>query len=137
MSVYCECGAQVSANCLKKHKATKKHKELLELKKIQNPDSDSEYEIEPKSKYEKQKEYYERNKEKIAEKHKAYRETNHDVIISQNRAYKEQNHEKVLEQRKDYRQLKITCTCGCEVIKNNLAKHLKSDKHKAKIETTT
>jgi hypothetical protein len=57
------------------------------------------------------KHYYEANKQAIHEKHKQYRET---------------NKEKVNQTKKE----KIECECGCVVIRNHMARHKKTQKHK-------
>ena len=61
----------------------------------------------------KRKENYEKNKDKIKQKNKEWRE---------------KNKEKIKEWRKNNKE-KIKCECGCEILKINLSKHLKTKKH--------
>jgi len=63
------------------------------------------------------KEYYETNKGKIQE----YYETNKGKI----QEYKEDNREKI----REYFKRKITCQCGCNVLKNDLKRHQITKKH--------
>jgi len=79
------------------------------------------------------KKLYENNKEKILENNKIYLNKNREKILSRrrelyklgrnikNKNYYEKNKEKILE--------KITCECGCEVVKSSLLKHKKTKKH--------
>ena len=72
------------------------------------------------------KEYRENNKDKIKEKKKQYRENNKDKIKEINKEYYEDNKEKI----KEYSKIKITCDCGSELRKADIARHKKSQKHK-------
>jgi hypothetical protein len=75
------------------------------------------------------KEYYENNKEQITEKHKIYYEENKEKILNYakgwGKTYYEENKEIILAKQKE----KITCECGCIVVRNNLLRHKKSPKH--------
>jgi group I intron endonuclease len=78
------------------------------------------------------KEYKEDNKEKIQEKNKEYREQNKDKI----KQYREENKDKIKEYYEDnkekiqqYYKKQITCDCGCIVVKSQLLRHKKSNKH--------
>ena len=53
---------------------------------------------------EKNKKYYENNKEKYIEQHKKYREDNKEKILENNKKYYENNKEKIIEQKKKYRE---------------------------------
>ncbi len=65
--------------------------------------------------------YHEKNKEKIAETMKKYYEGNKEKISASGKAYYERNKERLSE--------KITCECGVVVIKRNLTRHKKTQKH--------
>jgi hypothetical protein len=89
---------------------------------------------------EKAKEYYESNKEIINEKNKEYRKENREQINEKNKEYYEANRDRLNEYQKEYQkenreQLNekkkeiITCECGCELTKGNLATHRKTKKH--------
>jgi hypothetical protein len=56
---------------------------------------------------------------------KNYYEKNAEIINEKNREYYEKNVEKIKEKQKE----KITCECGCEIVKNKLSRHLKTKKH--------
>jgi HNH endonuclease. len=53
---------------------------------------------------ERNKKYYEKNKEQVLERQKKYREENKEQILEQNRKYYEENKEKVLKRKKKYRE---------------------------------
>ena len=80
----------------------------------------------------KKKEYCENNKDKIKEyreknkeKAKEYYENNKEKINE----YCEKNKDKIKERKKEYRKIKVICECGSEFINNNKSRHLKSKKH--------
>ena len=122
--VECACGCKVSRLSLYTHRGSDKHKRCLEMK---------EHGVEPKTRQEKRKEtcrrYADANREKIVEQIKTYREKHYETILEQNRAYKQSNREKILEQSKSYRNKRITCECGCDVVRQDLSKHLRTLKH--------
>ena len=96
---------------------------------------------------ENQKQYNEQNKAKILAKKKEYREENREVILAKKKEYNEQNKEvmrvkrkqhyeqnndkakKYYEQNKAVLNEKITCECGCVVVKRILNRHKQSNKH--------
>ena len=43
--------------------------------------------------------------------------------------YREQHKEAIAEHRMIYMQKKIVCSCGMEVVRNNLTQHIKTKKH--------
>jgi len=82
------------------------------------------------------KEYKQDNKDKIKEYNNKYREDNRDKLKENREAIKD----KKKEYDKEYREAneeaikankseKITCQCGCDVTRSNLATHKKSQKH--------
>ena len=75
------------------------------------------------------KEYYENNKEIITDKHKIYYEENKEKLLDYakdyGKTYYEQNKEIILAKQRE----KITCECGCVIVRNNLLSHKKSQKH--------
>ena len=82
---------------------------------------------------EKKKEWYENNKPKILEQTKEYYEANKEKIAE----YREANKEKMAEYRKEYYEnnkerasQKIKCECGCEVRRDCLLRHRRSNNHK-------
>ena len=83
---------------------------------------------------ENRKNYYEANKEQISEKRKEYREANKERIKEIDKKYWEENKEQISERRKEYNKKIVTCECGCKVTKWNLSHHIKTDKHKNKME---
>ena len=67
---------------------------------------------------------------------KAYRQSNKSKIQEKNKKYYESNKPKIQEQMKDYREAnkdkingKVTCECGCEVVKRCLKRHQVTKKH--------
>jgi hypothetical protein len=54
-----------------------------------------------------------------------YYENNKDKSNQQSKLYRENNKEHIAE----YRKIMITCECGCEILKCNLSRHLKSANH--------
>jgi len=97
------------------------------------------------------KEYYQKNKEKIAEKHKQYHEqnkekekeyyeANKDKILEKKKEYRKNNKEKIAEKDKqryennkeiinEKKKKKFTCECGSFCRISDKAKHLKTKKH--------
>jgi hypothetical protein len=72
------------------------------------------------------KEYYENNKDTIKERDKKYYNSNKDKILESNRQYREDNKEQI----KERRSVIITCTCGCQIRKQELTRHQQTNKHK-------
>ena len=50
-------------------------------------------------------------------------------MMKYNQKYREQHKEAIVEQRTIYMQKKIACSCGMEVIRNNLTQHTKTKKN--------
>ena len=95
---------------------------------------------------EQQKQYREVNKEKIRERKKLYRENNSEQIKEKKRQYYEANKERIIEQLKQQRnankeRLKeyssqiIACSCGVDVSRTNLSRHMRAIKHKQLLST--
>jgi len=104
--------------CVNKEIPGRTKKEFLEYQK--------EYREQNKNKFlEYQKEYYEQNKDKILE----YREKNRDTLLAQRKEYREQNRDKISIKAK----IKVTCECGSVIVK--LARHKRSKKHQAYLES--
>jgi len=121
-------------NNLNSYKAYISQEEILEKEKQRYIDNRDKI-------LEREKQRYIDNRDKILEKNKKYREDNKDKIAKQKKQYHIDNKDKILEQKKQYRidnkdklKQKITCDCGCEVIKHQLKRHKKSNKHKKLIE---
>jgi hypothetical protein len=74
---------------------------------------------------EKQKQYNDQHKDKISEQKKQYTEQNKDKISEKKKQWYEQNKDKISEKKKQ----KITCACGCVVVKSTLPRHHKTKKH--------
>ncbi len=96
-------------SCNSKAELNKKEGEYIRNNKCLNRN------IPNRTKKEYNKEYNEQNKEKI----KQYRENNKEKIAQYKKEYREKNNLKE----------KITCNCGCIVVKKNLARHQKTSKH--------
>jgi len=74
---------------------------------------------EEKKEYKQQ--YKKDNKDIIKEKDKEYRENNKGKKKEYNKEYRENNRDKINE--------KITCGCGCVIIRNNSKRHERTKKH--------
>jgi hypothetical protein len=78
---------------------------------------------------EKQKEYYEKNKEKILLKQKAYKEKNKEKILKDKKKYREENKDKIKDYAKTYLKNKRKTDPFFKLkenLKNNIRKKLKS-----------
>jgi hypothetical protein len=105
--------------CKDKREAERRENEVMkELKANMNTMKSFTTEDERK---EKEKQYYETNKEKIQE----YYETNKECIKEYMKQYREDNKEYIKEKKRE----KITCKCGCEVVKGTLKRHERNKKH--------
>ena len=60
---------------------------------------------------------------------KAYYRNNSEKVKEAMRKNRAEKHEEILEKKREYAMTPFKCECGCEVRRNNLAKHLKTDKH--------
>ena len=81
-------------------------------------------------------EYREVNKDKIKEYNTVYYKNNIDKIKEQKQEYKINNKDKINEYSKEYRtnnkdkiKEKISCECGCDIRRSDLARHKKTKKH--------
>ena len=90
------------------------------------------------------KEWYENNKEKIKEKSKLFYENNKEqckeYAKEYRKEYNENNKEKIKEHKKNYYENnkekikqhvseKITCECGCQIRRSDIAEHKRTQKH--------
>jgi hypothetical protein len=74
-----------------------------------------------------QKEYREENKENLAEQKKQYRNDNKEKLLANKKQYREANKEIINQKTKE----KVICdNCGCEIRKDCLKRHQKSNKCK-------
>ena len=95
-------------NCtLNKQKPTRSQKEWRE----DNKEYNKEY----------KKEWYENNKQKIAEQGKKYNTDNKEKITAYKKEWYNTNKDKI--------NSKITCDCGCVIVRGNLSAHKKTKKH--------
>jgi len=76
-------------------------------------------------------EYYEQNKDKILVQSKEYREKNRDKLLAQKKEHYEQNKDKILTKSK----IKVTCECGSVIVVGQLARHKRTKKHQAYLES--
>jgi len=74
---------------------------------------------------EQKKQYNEQHRDEIKEKKKQYREQHREEICEKKKQYYEQNRDEIKEKNRQ----KVTCECGCDVVKYNLSRHRKSPKH--------
>jgi len=71
------------------------------------------------------KENYQDNKKHIEEKKKEWRDNNKEYNKQYNKQYRDNNKEYLSKKSKE----KITCKCGCLIVKANIARHQKTPKH--------
>ncbi len=71
------------------------------------------------------KDHYQIHKKEILEQNKNYCEKNKEKIKITRHKYYEEHKSKILELNKQY----ITCDCGCQTTKQNLLNHKKTKKH--------
>ena len=92
------------------------------------------------------KEYYENNKEKVKDYKQKYYTENKEIINKKGMEYYENNKEKSSDYKKKFYQenkneilekkkIKINCSCGSVIRKEDKARHFKSKKHKDYEET--
>jgi len=74
---------------------------------------------------EKQREYIKKNKDIIKVKKKKYRDKNIENIKMKEKEYREINKDIIKEKKRE----KVTCSCGCKIVKNNLIRHQATKKH--------
>ena len=80
--------------------------------------------------------YYQEHKEEIRIQKEQYNQEHKEEKKVYNDKYRQEHKEELNNRCKEYYQNtkeKITCVCGCEILKQCLAKHLKSNKHKSLI----
>ena len=80
------------------------------------------------------KEYEEKNKDIIKLKQQEYRDNNKDKLNKKYKKYYEENKEKIQVKDQKYRAQVYLCECGCKITIGSKLKHLKSQKHKNKLE---
>jgi hypothetical protein len=145
-----ECvNKQIPGRTLKEYSEQNKDKISVQQKEYYEQNKDKllsyqkEYREQNKDKISvQQKEYYEQNKDKVS----AYREQNKDKISAQNKEYREKNRDKLLAQKKEYyeqnknkllaqQSVKVTCECGSVIVVGQLARHKRTKKHQAYLES--
>ena len=71
------------------------------------------------------KQYRDEHKDKISERRKQYNDQHRDEINDKSKQYYDQYKNKISEKNKQ----KVTCACGCVIVKRCLSKHRKTKKH--------
>ena len=71
------------------------------------------------------KKYYEENKEIIRARQKTYAEKNLAKIKAQRAIWYQENKETLNAKKRE----KVICECGCEVVRNHIKRHMKTDRH--------
>tara|TARA_R110000868_G_scaffold397905_1_gene670822 strand:+ start:87 stop:716 length:630 start_codon:yes stop_codon:yes gene_type:complete len=74
---------------------------------------------------ENKKKYQENNREEIKENKKEYYQINKEVLDQKQKIYNEKNKEKILKKYKE----KIKCECGCIIVRSQITRHRKTPKH--------
>jgi len=87
------------------------------------------------------KQYRINNRDKRSEYHKQYHIDNRDKRSEYNKQNYIDNRDKILQQKKQYNidnkekiRQKITCECGCVIVRGNISTHKKTNKHKELME---
>ena len=109
--------------CKDKREAERREDEVMKELKASMNTIKSFLTDEERKKY--NKEYYDTNKDYYKDYYKEYNETNKEEKNQQNKEYYETNKEKIREKQRE----KITCECGCKVIKVHLKRHERNKKH--------
>ena len=117
--------------CNSKNELEKREGEIIRLigtlnEKIAGRDKYEYYKDNMDTLKEKFKEYYTENRDKVREKQNQYALQNKENKKEYDKEYREKNKEKIKERKK----VKMICECGCEITKDHLAQHLRTDKHK-------
>ena len=113
VKVRCECGEEITKSNLLRHQRSKKHQDALNTVSPETENTQTDVKTEERSKH----------KEKMAEYQKVYRIENKDKLKQQKVEYRKKGY--VIEKRK----LKIVCSCGCEVRKEDIRRHERTKKH--------
>ena len=96
-------------------------KKYREDNKEKNKEARKKYREDTKEKIkEASKKYRDENKEREAERHKKYIEDNNEKVKEARKKYREENKEKIKEARKN----RIICSCGMDICKSSLKRHL-------------
>jgi len=119
--------------CNSKEELCKKEGEIIRLMGNLNKNIEGKTEEEFKEYHiQRAKLYREKNPEKVEEKYKKYREKNPEKVKKWQKEWYENNKDKIKEYRdnnNDKIKEKMTCECGCMILKNNISKHKKTQKH--------
>ena len=84
------------------------------------------YNDQHKDKIEKyKKQWYEENKNEISEQMKQYYKENKNEISEQRKQYHKEHKDEIREKKRQ----KVTCECGCIVVRYGLSNHRKTKKH--------
>ena len=75
------------------------------------------------------KEYRDEHKEMIKEREKKYYEENKEKYLNKVKEYRDEHKEIIKEKKKLYYDEKVLCDCGILICRGNLTKHKKSKKH--------
>lgn len=119
-------------NCVNKITPGRTQKEYYVDNKKEILERNKDYRNEHKEEISKQKKQYrELNKVEILQKKKEYYNDNKIELVKKQKQYYEANKNEILEKEK----IKITCECNSIVRKSDIARHKKSKKHLAFIES--
>ncbi len=102
----CVCGKEICKRHLSDHIKSKPHQQFLQQQTLEETNEAT----------------VENNQLGQSEKRSMY-------MMKYNPKYREQHKEAITEQRMTYMQKKIVCSCGMEVIRNNMTQHIKTKKH--------
>ena len=102
----CVCGKEICKRHLSDHIKSKPHQLFLQQQTLEEANEAT----------------VENNQLSQSEKRSIY-------MMKYNPKYREQHKEEIKMQQKQYREIKTVCSCGMEIIKNNMARHLQTKKH--------
>ena len=71
------------------------------------------------------KKYYEENREIIKARQKNYADKNKEKIKAQQLIWRQKNKENINAKKRE----KVICECGCEVVRNHIKRHMKTERH--------
>ena len=71
------------------------------------------------------KQYYVENRDKLLQESKTYQKENRDKFLAARERDRDKNNER--------KKTRVICECGCEVSRNHLSEHRKTNKHNKKL----
>ncbi len=103
----CVCGKEICKRFLSDHIKSKPHQLFLQQQRLEGTEA---------------------NETTLESEQTTPKEKRSIYMMKYNPKYREQHKEAITEQRMTYMQKKVVCSCGMEVIRNNMTQHIKTKK---------